>query len=494
MKPEILITFIVYMATIMLIGFIANRFNKNLSDYVLGGRRLGGAVAALGAGASDMSGWLLLGLPGAAYTMGVNQIWMPIGLSIGAFINWHYVAKRLRIYTKIARDSLTIPAFLDQRFNDHKRVLRIITAIVILVFFTGYAAAGFVSGAVLFQSMSGLSYEHALWIGAAFIMSYTCVGGFLAVSWVDFFQGTLMFIALILMPVSVIVNMGGWDQTANMIVNLSGTSAHLNVFSGMSFIGIVSLLAWGLGYFGQPHILVRFMAVKNTREIPKAKFICMTWMIIALYGAIFTGLAGYAYFGNEALAAPESVLLELANKLFNPWITGFFLAAVLSAVMSTVAAQLLVSSSALVEDFYHGFVRKKAGQIELVWVGRAMVVLIALAALLLAYQTKSSVLDLVSYAWAGMGASFGPTILFSLFWKRTTLTAVVWSIVVGALTVLGWKYCQSIDLAPIFQLYEIVPAFILASLTIVLLSAKKHKVPQEIQSDFNKMLEKEARV
>ena len=496
LSTETIIIFVAYVVLIMAIGFIANRQNNNISDYMLGGRNLGAAVAALGAGASDMSGWLLLGLPGAAYSFGINQIWLPIGLTLGAFINWQYVAKRLRIYTEITKDALTIPSFLGGRFHDKRRILRFVTALILLIFFTSYVAAGFVSGAKLVTSTLHFSYDTSLWVSAIFIMTYVCIGGFLAVSWTDFFQGTLMFLALLAIPITAIYGAGGWEASINTLhtINVASGNDYLNAFSNMTWIGIISLLAWGLGYFGQAHILVRFMAIKNTHDIPNARFICMTWMILSLYGAIIAGIVGIIYFQDPAFIStqsaidPESVLLILATKVFNPWLVGLFLAAVLSAVMSTIAAQLLVSSSALVEDFYHGFLKKDASQKELVWFGRIMVVVIALIAIYLAYHTKSNILSLVGYAWAGMGASFGPTILFSLFWRRTTLKGVVASIIVGATTVIVWKYCNSLNLSPIFQLYEMVPGFFLATFTIVFISLLDEPANAEIQTDFDKML------
>ena len=457
LNSGVLITFLVYFTIIFAIGFYASRHIKNLSDFVLGGRNLKGAVTALGVGASDMSGWLLLGLPGTFYLYGINQIWIPIGLSIGALVNWHVVAARLRIYTEKANDALTIPAFFDHRFHDHNAILRMVSAIMILVFFTVYAAAGFVGGALLFESIFPLSYEHALLLGAAAIALYTCIGGFLAVNWVDFFQGCLMFVALISVPITAFYHLDSWHS-----IFVRASALHINMrnaFKGVSFISILSLLTWGLGYMGQPHILSRFMAIEKVSEIPKARFICMTWMIIALFGAIFTGIIGVAYFSEHPLSDPERVFIEFALMLFNPWVAGCLLAAVLSAIMSTISAQLLASSSSLVEDFYHRFLRKQASGRELVWVSRFMVIVITAFSLLFSLNQHSRVLDLVSYGWAGLGATFSPVIIFALFWSRTNRLGAICGMIAGAITVITWQLLS--NLGGIFAIYSILPGFLM---------------------------------
>ncbi|MBM7571649.1 sodium/proline symporter PutP [Aquibacillus albus] len=464
MNIATLVTFIVYLVGMLVIGIIAYRLTKNLSDYVLGGRNLGGSVAALSAGASDMSSWLLLGLPGALYAGGMNQIWIAIGLAVGAYLNWQFVAKRLRTYTEVAKDSITIPDFLENRFHDKSRILRVISAFVILIFYTFYTSAGLVGGAILFEQSFGFSYQASLWIGAIVIISYTFLGGFLAVSWTDFFQGILMFLALIIVPIIAINVVGGWNEVVNSVGNID--SSYLDVFADTTTIGIVSLLAWGLGYFGQPHIITRFMAVKSANEIPKARFVGMSWMVFALYGAIFTGFAGIAYYADAPLENPETVFIAFTQELFNPWIAGIFLAAILSAIMSTIDSQLLVSSSAVAEDFYKGIIRKNATQNELVWVGRIAVITIAIIAIIIAQDPESRVLDLVGYAWAGFGSAFGPVIILSLFWKGTTRRGAIAGIVVGALTVIGWTQFEG----GIFDLYEIVPGFILCAVAVIVIS------------------------
>ena len=472
-----LVTFIVYLVGMLAIGLVAYKMTSNLSDYVLGGRRLGGSVAALSAGASDMSSWLLLGLPGAMYAGGMSQIWIGIGLAIGAYLNWQFVASRLRRYTEVANDSITVPDYLENRFRDSSKALRVISAIVILVFFTFYTSSGLVGGAILFESSFGMSYETALWIGAIVIISYTFLGGFLAVSWTDFFQGILMFLALVIVPIVALNEMGGWNETVNQVG--AADTTYLDIFTGMSFMGILSLLGWGLGYFGQPHIITRFMAVKSSKEIPKARLVGMSWMVLSLFGAIFTGFIGIAYF-NAGLENSETVFIEFTQVLFNPWVSGFLLAAILSAIMSTIDSQLLVSSSAVAEDFYKAILRKNASQTELVWVGRIAVLGIALLAILLAYNPDSSVLNLVSYAWAGFGAAFGPVIILSLFWKRMTRNGAIGGIVTGAVVVILWAQLSG----GLFDLYELIPGFILAWIAVMAFSFVGNAPGEEIEAEF----------
>ncbi|XKD45114.1 Cation/acetate symporter ActP [Pseudomonas aeruginosa] len=365
-----LITFVIYIAAMVLIGLAAYRSTNNFSDYILGGRSLGSFVTALSAGASDMSGWLLMGLPGAVYLSGLSESWIAIGLIVGAYLNWLFVAGRLRVQTEHNGNALTLPDYFTNRFEDNSRLLRIFSALVILVFFTIYCASGIVAGARLFESTFGLSYETALWAGAAATIAYTFIGGFLAVSWTDTVQASLMIFALILTPVIVMLATGGVEPTFTAIELKDATS--FDMLKGASFIGVISLMAWGLGYFGQPHILARFMAADSVKSIPAARRISMTWMILCLGGAVAVGFFGIAYFQAHPEQAgavsenPERVFIELAKILFNPWIAGVLLSAILAAVMSTLSCQLLVCSSALTEDFYKAFLRKGASQLELV--------------------------------------------------------------------------------------------------------------------------------
>jgi len=477
-----LITFVIYILAMILIGFIAYRATKNFDDYILGGRSLGSFVTALSAGASDMSGWLLLGLPGAIFVAGLSESWIAIGLIAGAWLNWLFVAGRLRVHTEHNHNALTLPDYFSHRFEDTSRLLRIFSALVILVFFTIYCASGVVAGARLFESTFGMSYGTALWAGAAATILYVFIGGFLAVSWTDTVQATLMIFALLITPVFVILALG--DVGAAMDTIAAQDPSNFDMFKGLSFIAIISLLGWGLGYFGQPHILVRFMAADSVRTIPNARRIGMTWMILTLIGAVAVGFLGIAYFAdNPALAGAvtengERVFLELVKILFNPWVAGIILSGVLAAVMSTLSAQLLVSSSALTQDFYKAFLRKGASQTELVWVGRAMVLLIALIAIGIASNPESKVLGLVSYAWAGFGAAFGPVVLISLLWKRMTRNGALVGMLVGAITVVVWK--EFIGLG----LYEIIPGFILASIAIYVVSLMGKEPAASIQQRF----------
>ncbi|WP_314409449.1 sodium/proline symporter PutP [Pseudomonas kuykendallii] len=467
-NTPMLITFVIYIAAMVLIGLVAYLRTKNFSDYILGGRSLGSFVTALSAGASDMSGWLLMGLPGAIYLSGLSESWIAIGLIAGAWLNWLFVAGRLRVQTEHNGNALTLPDYFTTRFEDNSRILRVFSALVILVFFTIYCASGIVAGARLFESTFGMSYETALWAGAAATIAYTFVGGFLAVSWTDTVQATLMIFALILTPVVVVLATGGVDTTFLAIE--ANDPTNFDVLKGASFVGVISLLAWGLGYFGQPHILARFMAADSVKSIPAARRISMTWMILCLGGAVAVGFFGIAYFSAHPDVAgavsenPERVFIELAKLLFNPWIAGVLLSAILAAVMSTLSCQLLVCSSALTEDFYKAFLRKGASQRELVWVGRGMVLLIAVVAIIVARDPESKVLGLVSYAWAGFGAAFGPVVIFSLVWKGMTRNGALAGMLVGAVTVVLWK--QYVGLG----LYEIIPGFIFASLAILIFS------------------------
>ena len=474
-----LIAVIIYLVAILIIGIVASRITNNLTDFVLGGRRLGPGVAALSAGSSDMSGWLMLGLPGAMYLGGMSEIWLPIGLSVGAYLNWQFVAKPLRVYTEVAKDSITIPDFFENRFRDHSKILRVISAIVILVFFTFYTSSSLVGGAILLENSFGMDYKAALWVGAAVILSYTLFGGFLAASWTDFIQGILMFLALIIIPIVAIYELGGWNETVQQIGNID--TSYLNVYSGATAIGVISLLAWGLGYFGQPHILVRFMGLKSVKDVPKARLIGMVWMILSLFGAVFVGFAGIAYFADSPLENSETVFIMFSQVLFNPWVAGFLLAAILSAIMSTVDSQLLVSSSALANDFYKSIFRRNASKKEEMIVGRIAVLGIAIIAIFLGYDPNSKVLELVGYAWAGFGAAFGPAIILSLFWKRMTRNGALAGIIVGAITVIVWAQISG----GLFDVYELAPGFLFASLAIIIVSLLDKTPLKEVQDEFD---------
>lgn len=479
------ITFVIYILAMIGIGFAAWRYTRDLSDYILGGRSLGSFVTAMSAGASDMSGWLLLGLPGAVYAAGVSESWIAIGLIIGAWFNWQFVAGRLRVYTEITRNALTLPDYFTHRFEDQSKVLRVIAAVVILIFFTIYCASGMVAGARLFEQTFGLSYDTALWAGAAATILYVFVGGFLAVSWTDTVQASLMIFALLLTPVMVMMHAGGFAEAVQVINTLD--VKYSDMFHGTTTVGIISLMAWGLGYMGQPHILARFMAISSVEAMPNARRIGMIWMILCLGGAVAVGYFGIAYFAanpaqsGSVQANHETVFIALSQLLFNPWIAGVLLSAILAAVMSTLSCQLLVSSSALTEDFYKVFFRPQASQKELVWVGRLMVLLVAVIAIVIARDPASKVLGLVGYAWAGFGAAFGPVVVLSLLWPRMTRNGALAGMLIGALTVIVWRN------GAWFGLYEMVPGFLLSAVAIILFSLLDKTPSLRMQQDFAQM-------
>lgn len=464
MTDATLITFCIYLLGMLLLGIMGYRATQSVSDYILGGRRLGPAVTALSAGASDMSGWLLLGLPGAFYASGMNQIWIVLGLLLGAWANWQFVATRLRHQSEQLNDSLTLPDFLENRFADRSRLLRLVSALVILLFFTFYVSSGMVSGALLFEKSFGLPYETALLIGSLVIVSYTFLGGYLAVCWTDFFQGLLMLLALVVTPVAILIGLGGLDNTLSSIQQIKPEA--LNPLHETGLLAIISLMAWGLGYFGQPHILARFMGIASTEGLNKAKYIGMSWMLVSMTGAALIGLTGIAWYADKSLENSETLLILLSQVLFNPWVAGVLLAAILAAIMSTIDSQLLVSSSALAEDLYRGFIRPQASATELVWISRGAVLLVALIAALLARNPESSVLELVGYAWAGFGAAFGPVILLALWWPAMTRNGALAGMLTGAATVVIWGNLHG----GLFDVYELAPGFLFGLLAIVLIS------------------------
>lgn len=462
---SVAITFFLYLGLMLWIGLWAYKKTNNLSDYILGGRTLGPWPSALSAGASDMSGWLLLGMPGYAYIAGWEASWLGLGLLLGTYLNWLIVAPRLRVYSQLAGDSLTLPQYFSNRFND-KVAIRAISAFFILLFFLFYTSSGLVAGGKLFESVFGMNYTLAVTIGTLAVVSYTFVGGFLAVSWTDLVQGLLMAAALILVPVAAFMQLG---DVPSAILAASNPEL-LDPFTkasgeALGWISIVSLLAWGLGYFGQPHILARFKAIRSKDDIKAARRIAVSWTLIGLVGAFFVGIAGIGYF-ETPLADSETVFIALVQALFHPLVAGILLAAILAAIMSTADSQLLVSSAALTEDFYKSLFNKDASSESLVKISRMAVVVIALIAWLLALDPESSVLGLVSYAWAGFGAAFGPAIILSLFWPRMNRQGCLAGIIVGGVTVVVWKQLSG----GIFDLYEIVPGFILASISIIAVS------------------------
>lgn len=484
MSLPTLITFALYLVGMLFIGAIAFRMTKNLSDYILGGRKLGSAVSALSAGASDMSAWLLLGLPGSMYVGGLSAGWIALGLVVGSYFNWKITAPRLRVYTEVAGDAITLPDYLENRFNDKSQLLRIISAFIILIFFTFYTSSGMVAGATLFESSFGMEYGDALLIGAVVIVSYTFMGGFLAVCWTDFFQAILMMLALVVAPAVVLYELNGIENSLAIITSVDPVLTDWT--EGLTLIGFLSLQAWGLGYFGQPHILVRFMAIRSLKDVSRARHIAMSWVIVCLVGAMFTGFIGIAYFQGKPEIAEltknsEAVFILLTQIVFNPWLAGFLLAAILAAIMSTIDSQLLICSSAITEDFYKKFFRREASEKELVLVGRFSVLLIAIISVWLAQDPDSKVLALVSYAWAGFGSAFGPVILFSLLWREMSRDGALAGMIVGAITVVVWKQAEG----GIFELYELLPGFVFASIAIIITSKLSPIEDKELFNTFD---------
>jgi len=477
-------TFITYLGLMLYIGYYAYQRTANSTDYFLGGRTLGPWPAALSAGASDMSGWLLLGLPGYAYAAGIESFWLAGGLLIGTWANWFIAAKRLRTYSITTNNSLTLPEFIARRFHDKSKLIQSIAAFFILMFFLFYTSSGLVAGGKLFETVFSLDYTYAVIIGTICVVSYTLFGGFLAVAWTDLVQGLLMSAALLIVPIAAM--QGGFSQ---LTADLSRINPELlTLWNGMdgtplSWIAIVSLLAWGLGYFGQPHILARFQATRSNADLTTARRIAVIWTALSMFGAILVGLVGLIYVqGNvvEGLADGEKIFMLLVNAMFHPVIAGILLAAILAAIMSTADSQLLVSSSALAEDFYKQLINPEASTEQVMFVGRIGVVLLSLLALYLALDPESSVLGLVSYAWAGFGAAFGPVLILSLYWKRMNRHGALAGIIVGGVTIVIWKQLTG----GLFDLYEIVPGIVFATVAIMVTSLLTAKPEQAVIEQF----------
>ncbi len=461
-------TFVVYLLVILIIGVIAWRRTRDLADFVLGGRRLGSWVAALSASASDMSGWLLLGLPGYAYLAGLEAFWLAFGLLLGTWLNWRLVAAPLRLASEAAGNALTLPQYFSNRFQDSTGLIRVVSSLFVLLFFLFYTSSGLVAGGKLFEAVFGLPYLWAVGLGTLAIILYTAFGGFLAVSWTDLFQGLLMAAALVAVSVMGMESAGGFGGAADAVAMRNPALLDpLTDSDGqpLGLLAIVSLMAWGLGYFGQPHILARFKAVASVDRVPGARRIAVTWVFITLVTACLVGIAGIPIF-DTPLEDAEKVFIRLVDLLFHPVVAGICLAAILAAIMSTADSQLLVSSSAFTGDIYRVLLRKEASERELVVVGRLAVLTIAAAAFLLAMDPDNKVLDLVAYAWAGFGAAFGPAVLLSLYWPGMNRWGALAGILAGGVTVVVWKPLEG----GLFDLYEIVPGFFVSALCIWLVS------------------------
>ncbi|WP_149723488.1 sodium/proline symporter PutP [Campylobacter concisus] len=481
----------IYFGFLLFIGRYFYDKNASMNEYLLDNRQMGPVVTALSAGASDMSGWMLLGVPGALYATGVANVWMIAGLIVGAYCNYLFLAKRLRVYTEVASDSITIPDFLENRFKDRTKILRIVSGLIILIFFTLYVSSGIIAGGKTFESFFGIGFKYGAIFTLCIVVFYTFFGGFKAVSITDAFQGLLMFCVLVSIPVVAYLNLDLPSDT-NLIKEISRLDAnHLNPFRDQTFWGILGLLAWGFGYFGQPHIIVRFMAIRDSKELAKARRIGIGWMTIGLLGAIMSGLIGFVYFSQRGgLSDPETVFLKLGELLFPPFFIGIIISAVLSAIMSTISSQLLVTSSSVTKDFIFAFYKKEVSQSTQTAISRYAVVVVALIATVLAFLSTDNVLNVVGNAWAGFGASFGPVLLFSLYWKRMSALGALAGMIAGGATVIFW-----ITSGLNAYVYEILPGILTSSLAIIMVSIwgdainKMTSEPHEqvIKDEFEKM-------
>ena len=498
----ILIAFAAYLVLMIAIGAIYMKNTNNSEDYFLGGRGLSGWVAALSAQASDMSGWLLMGLPGTVYALGTGQSWIAIGLFLGTVCNWVFISSRLRKYTIRANNSLTLPAYFENRFRDKKRVLLLISSIVIVIFFLVYTASALSAGGKLFNSVFGVDYHVALAIGAAVILIYTFMGGFMAVCVTDFIQGSLMLVGLLVVPIAAYFMVGA-DQVKPILDQsgvVGGASAYLSLFRNgdrsYTAVEIVSQLAWGLGYCGMPHILTRFMAVKNQKELRKSRVIAIIWVTISLAAAVAIGIIGRVYLfptilGTEGNASTESVFIEMITKMFTkdtnlPFIGGIFLCGILAAIMSTADSQLLVTASSVSKDIYKDILKPESDEKKVLKVSRFTVLVVALLAFLIAWDPNNSIMGLVSNAWAGLGSAFGPIVVMSLFWRRTNFAGAVAGIVSGGGAVLIWDYLPLVHgqtLGSATGLYSLVVGFALSILCIVIFSLCTKKPSQEILAE-----------
>ncbi len=494
----------IYLLIMLGVGVYFFNRSKSQSDYFLGGRNLNAWVTSMSAQSSDMSGWLLMGLPGTAFLLTKNNgiaeaFWTALGLGIGTYLNWLILAKRLRKYSEHSNDSITIPTYLENRFKDKTHLIKIISAIFIVIFFLIYTAAQFSAGAKLFNAVFGLDYLVALIIGAIVIVSYTFLGGFLAVCWTDLVQGILMFFAIIAIPIVAIVKLGGTIETFDLAASLANMPSGfgLNEWTGigsMGFLSILSIAAWGLGYFGQPHILSRFMGIKHSNEIKPARRIAMVWVVFSLSAAVLLGIIGKAYISTVVSAETlsnmdgEKIFIYMVqNLLTGPGlaiIAGLLLTAILAAIMSTADSQLLVTSSAISEDICKNIFKNMKDR-QLTWISRISVLVVAIIAIFIASNPNSSVFDLVAYAWAGFGAAFGPAILMSLYWKRMNWQGALAGILSGGITVIVWRTF----IKTYINLYEILPAFAVSVIMIIVISLITNEPNAEIQKEYDEFME-----
>jgi sodium/proline symporter len=478
-----LVALVLYFFILISIGLITYKGKESLEGYMLGGRQLGPWVTSMSAEASDMSGWMVMGLPGYAYLSGISAFWIAIGLAVGTWFNWRFVAKRLRIFTQVTNDAITLPEYFEHRFNDSSKKIRMVSSIFIFIFFLIYTSSSFVAGGKLFNTAFGLDYKYALFLTAGIVVFYTLAGGFAAVCWTDLFQGFLMFFSVLIVPVTALFYIGGVEPAIERLAAVSPN--YFSMFNdaagnSLSLIAIISLLAWGLGYFGQPHILVRFMAISSPKDIKQATRIAMVWVVISLSMAVLVGLVGRVYLGDVLTGnKAETVFMTMSNKFYHPFLAGIITSGILGAIMSTSDSQLLVASSSVTTDFYKTLIHKDATATELVMVSRIMIIIVALLSLLLALDPNSMILNIVSYAWAGFGAAFGPLVIFSLYWKRMTTNGAMAGIIVGGVTVLVWK-----NFLAFTNIYEIIPGFLLSALAIYVVSLMDKPPAAEIVAKF----------
>lgn len=482
-SAPIYIMFSLYLLLMISIGIMCVEKKGSVGGYVLGGRNMGSWITALSAQASDMSGWLLMGLPGVVYISGLCNVWVAIGLFIGTFFNWILVAKRLRIYTELT-SSLTLSAYMSNRFDDKTGVLRIIAAFITLMFFTIYAGSGLVAAGKLFDSMFNIDYTIAVLLGAGVILLYTLLGGYQAVCKTDLVQGWFMFFALIIVPVVAYLNIpdGAFEATVKARNISFSIMPKGDIFT--SVLAAVSMAAWGLGYCGQPHILTRFMSIRSHKELTTSTKIAVVWVLISLAMAIIIGLVSIPIFSEPVLSAQDSekVFLKMALELFNPWISGAILAAVLAAIMSTIDSQLLASSTTLAQDFYAFVLRKKASDSELLLVNRIFVASITLIACVLALNPNETIFSLVTFAWGGFGAAFGPVVLMSLYSRKMTFNAALCGMLTGTSVMLLWSFSGLGK-----YLYEILPGFFAGVFVIYIVSKINPQKNAEVLHDFDKM-------
>ncbi len=504
----ILVAFGAYMLMMILIGALSAK-NKNNEDYFLAGRGLGSWTAALSAQASDMSGWLLMGLPGSIYLAGTGKVWIAIGLLIGTILNWYLVARRLRKYTIVANNSLTIPSFFENRFRDKTGVLKIVASLIIIVFFAVYTASAFSSGAKLFANVFGNSsnaetmYTVGLSVAALVILVYTFMGGFKAVCYTDFIQGLLMLVAILAVPIIAYIGLTGEFGNLTNALSEHGVKDPAGFLSLMKddtgaaipAISIISDLGWALGYFGMPHILIRFMAIKSDKEVKKSRVIAIVWVILSLGAASLLGIFARGFLTNTLDdTTSETVFIKSILQIFDNnfvliFIGGIFLCGILAAIMSTADSQLLVTASAVSEDMYKGVINKKASDKNALWVGKIAVVVVAVIAYVIALNPNSSIMGLVSNAWAGFGAAFGPVVLLALFWKRFNLSGAVAGMATGAALVIVWEYIPlgGATLAKSTGLYSLVVGFFLAALVAVVVTLCTKAPSKEITDEFDKV-------